>query len=716
MRPYRYKNIFTILLLCNILSCQNIYNNVPNFKLPTTKNIDNFNSKTDKSLAQKTEPDSNYIIELSEKTKIKTGKSLSFKINNNYPRNLFSIKANVRSTNFMMINSYQVYLIEDPSSSGYPPGGDPLAPANIVAGPFIINLDGAKISPYVRFNNIGTSGSNTFYIAVRAFSGENASGAELLLPDNGSLTPWSGTTSVTPRVAVSETGVSIDASTIPTPLTALNINLNLDYLNSGNDIKIYPKGDYNKISYYKLNICTDPTLPLSTKVLSTPIQISKTYGVYDLSWLSRFYNMAKVWNIPLGKYYLTVEAYDSTNANIVMADNGGSSYSGGDAGASIAVSANSVTIFSDYFYNYSSADKSFFEAILNLISFSININNFAGSSAGTNGNTGDTGLATSATLDTPKSIWNDNAGNIYIADTTNNRIRKVSTTGNITNFAGNSGGTGGNGGDTAAATSAFLNGPSAVWRDGPGNTYIADTGNNRVRKVSTTGNITNFAGNSGGTGGNGGDTTAATSANLTGPTGVWGDNAGNIYIADTGNNRIRKVDATGIIDNFAGDPLATTGNTGDLGAATSAFLNAPTGVWGDNAGNIYIADTGNNRIRKVNASGIIDNFAGNSGGTGGNGGDTTAATSANLTGPTAVWGDNAGNIYIADTGNNRIRKVDATGIIDNFAGDPLATTGNTGDAGAATSAFLNAPTAVWGDIAGNIYVADKTNNRIRKIR
>jgi sugar lactone lactonase YvrE len=250
--------------------------------------------------------------------------------------------------------------------------------------------------------------------------------------------------------------------------------------------------------------------------------------------------------------------------------------------------------------------------------------------------------------------------------------------------------------------------------DSAGNIYIADTGNNRIRKVATAGNITNFAGSAAATFGNGGDGSPATSATLNLPAGIAVDSAGNVYIADTFNNRVRKVDTAGTITNFAGSPAATAGNTGDGGPATSATLNKPAGVTVDTAGNVYIADRVNSRVRKVDTAGTITNFAGSPAATAGNTGDGGAALSATLNVADGVTVDTAGNVYIADTGNNRIRKVDTAGTIVHFAGSPAATAGNSGDGGAALSATLNFPEGVTVDTAGNVYIADTNNNRIRE--
>jgi sugar lactone lactonase YvrE len=247
--------------------------------------------------------------------------------------------------------------------------------------------------------------------------------------------------------------------------------------------------------------------------------------------------------------------------------------------------------------------------------------------------------------------------------------------------------------------------------DASGNLYIADRDNQRIRKVAAaTGIITTVAGN--GSFALAGDGGPAISASLWSPSAVALDAAGNLYIADTGNQRIRKVDAaTGIITTVAGND--SSGFAGDGGAATSASLFYPQGVALDAAGNLYIADHTNYRVRKVAATtGIITTVAGN--GIYGYAGDGGAATSAILYNPHGVALDASGNLYIADTVNNRVRRVAATtGIITTLAGDGIGTFA--GDSGAATSASLNYPNGVALDASGNLYIADQYNHRVRKV-
>jgi sugar lactone lactonase YvrE len=225
----------------------------------------------------------------------------------------------------------------------------------------------------------------------------------------------------------------------------------------------------------------------------------------------------------------------------------------------------------------------------------------------------------------------------------------VSTSGTITTFAGN--GTQGFSGDGGPATSAGLSYPGGVAVDAAGNLYIADTSNHRVRKVSTSGTITTVAGN--GTFGFSGDDGPATNATLSYPTEVAVDAVGNLYIADTGNLRVRKVSASGTITTVAGNGIY--GFSGDGGPATNASLVIPRGVAVDAVGNLYIADYGNSRVRKVSSWGTITTVAGN--GSPGFSGDGGPATSAALGYPRGVAVDAAGNLYIADTDNNRVRKV-----------------------------------------------------------
>ena len=363
-----------------------------------------------------------------------------------------------------------------------------------------------------------------------------------------------------------------------------------------------------------------------------------------------------------------------------------------------------------------------------------------------NGYSGDGGRATNALLSTQGKVAVDAAGNLYIADTNNFVIRKVTPKGTISTVASTKttfggafpsavavdakanlyiviasrigkvtpdgtatiaagDGSWGYSGDGGPATSAQLNGPSSVVADSSGNLFIADSGNNRIRKVTQEGAISTVAGN--GVHGYSGDGGPATGADLAGPSDVAVDAAGNLYIADSGNNRIRKVTPDGAISTVAGN--GALGLSGDGGPATSAPLDYPIGVAIDAAGSLYVAVVSG--IRKVTPDGIISTIAGS--GVNGHSGDGGPAVGARLNAPQGVAVDAAGNFYIADTSDNEIRKVTPNGTISTVAGTGAA--GFSGDGGPATSAQLSSPGGVAVDASGNLYVVDTGNNRLRKV-
>ncbi|MEO7652671.1 MAG: hypothetical protein ABIZ80_19600, partial [Bryobacteraceae bacterium] len=311
---------------------------------------------------------------------------------------------------------------------------------------------------------------------------------------------------------------------------------------------------------------------------------------------------------------------------------------------------------------------------------------------------GNGGPATLASLGTVFGVATDAAGNIYGTDIDNELVVKISPSGVLTVVAGN--GARGFGGDGGAATSTQINGASEVLVEANGALLIADTLNHRVRRIAPDGTITTIAG-----GGPNvlGDNGPAVNAQTNFPTGIALDSAGNFYIADSGKNRVRRVSSSGVISTVAGNGIQ--GYSGDGGPATSALLNDPRAVEVDAVGNLYISDWGNHRIRRVSLAGTITTLAGT--GTAGFSGDGGPASAAALNAPQGLRVDGSGNLYFADTRNNRIRRISVARTITTVAG--TGTQGFSGDGGAATAAALDRPVRVALDREGLLLISDSGN-------
>lgn len=334
------------------------------------------------------------------------------------------------------------------------------------------------------------------------------------------------------------------------------------------------------------------------------------------------------------------------------------------------------------------------------------------------GNSGNGGLAKSAQLYQPSCVALDTAGNLYIGDLASNTIRKVTAaTGVISLYAGN--GKASYSGDGGPATAASMYAPTACALDSAGNLYVADDANSVIRKISaSTGIITTVAGNGVNAGTSGGafngDGGLATNAELNHPFGVAVDSSGNLFISDTSNQRVRKVDAeTGIITTVAGN--GTYGYSGS-GKATEVMLGNPENLVLDGSGNLYIAEQGSCVIAKLAlTAGTITTVAG----TGKCGssvvlGDGGSALKAILTGPDGIALDGAGNLFISDTGSSRVREVDAAhGVIFTVVGSKQ---GFAGDGGPSNHAKLSNPYGLSFDSEGNLYIADSGNGAIRKVK
>jgi streptogramin lyase len=315
--------------------------------------------------------------------------------------------------------------------------------------------------------------------------------------------------------------------------------------------------------------------------------------------------------------------------------------------------------------------------------------------AGSGGSGSTDATGSTASFHFPVGVAADASGNVYVADYGNNKIRLVSPAGVVTTLAGS----GAQGSADAAGTAASFSSPWAVAVVASGNVYVADKANNKIRMITPAGVVTTLAG-SGIKGARDGTGTAASFNN---PTGVAVDASGDVYVADYGNNEIRLITSTGVVTTLAGS--GSSGSTDGTGTAASFF--GPTGVALDAAGDLYVADTDNDKIRKISSAGVVTTLAGS----GSKGATDATGTAASFYYPSGVAVDATGNVYVADEVNNKIRNVSPTGVVTTLAGTGIA--GSTDGTG--TAASFDSPAGVAVDTTGNVYVADEVNCKIRKI-
>jgi sugar lactone lactonase YvrE len=319
------------------------------------------------------------------------------------------------------------------------------------------------------------------------------------------------------------------------------------------------------------------------------------------------------------------------------------------------------------------------------------------------------GTGTDARFRGPSGIAIDSVGNLYVADSVNNSIRKITLGGVVTTFAGSTS----SGWDYAdgTGTGARFRSPGGITIDSAGNLYVADTYNHNIRKITPGGVVTTIAGIIGGDEDDGGYANGMdANARFERPKGITIDSAGNLYVADSGNNNIRKITPEGVVTTFVGSTSGGYGGEGYAdGTGADARFNHPEGITIDSAGNLYVTDSGNNNIRKITPAGVVTTFAGStSGGFTSSGYTDGTGTDARFGGLSDITIDSAGNLYVADTGNKIIRKITAGGVVTTIVGD-------FGNHGFGSYAWFGSPSGITIDSAGNLYVTDSINHNIRKL-
>jgi sugar lactone lactonase YvrE len=305
-----------------------------------------------------------------------------------------------------------------------------------------------------------------------------------------------------------------------------------------------------------------------------------------------------------------------------------------------------------------------------------------------------------ASFNWPNGIAVDSSGNVYVADSENNKIRKITPVGAgvVTTLAGS----GVSGSDDESGTAASFAYPRGVAVDGVGNVYVADSSNHKIRKITPAGHVTTLAGGGGNEwNGAGSADGTGTAASFSYPNGVAVDKNGTVYVADSGNHKIRKITSVGVVTTFAGSGVSGS----EDGTGTAASFNYPNGVAVDKNGNIYVADFWNNKIRKITPAGVVTTLAG-SGRQGSRDG-----TAASFRSPSGVAVDSSGDVYVVDGSNHKIRKITPAGVVTTIAGSGVSGS----EDGTGTAASFNYPSGVAVDSTGNVYVADNNNHLIRKI-